>query len=89
MVIDGTTTERLGAVALDGPQLARVRGRYGGRDGVRAVIEHELGHVVGLGHVPDSGQLMSEDMHASMVSFGSGDRAGLARLGGGRCYAYD
>lgn len=78
-----------GAVALDGPQLAHVRGGFGGRDGVRAVIEHELGHVVGLGHVPDSSQLMSEDMHAGVESFGSGDRAGLARLGAGRCYAYD
>lgn len=78
-----------GAVALDGPQLADVRGRFGGRDGVRAVIEHELGHVVGMGHVPDSSQLMAGDMHDGVESFGSGDRAGLARLGAGRCYAYD
>ncbi len=78
-----------GAVALDGPQLARVRVRFGGRASVRAVIEHELGHVIGLDHVADSTQLMSDGLHIGVQSFGSGDRAGLARLGAGRCYADD
>jgi hypothetical protein len=78
-----------GAVALDGPQLARFGGPFGGRDRVRAVIEHELAHIVGLGHVQGGGQLMSEKLRPGVVSFGSGERAGLARLGAGRCYAYE
>ena len=78
-----------GAVALDGPQLGQLGDGFDGRAKVRAVIEHELSHVVGMGHVLDSRQLMSERMHAGIDSFGSGDRAGLARLGAGRCYAHD
>ena len=76
-----------GFVALDGPQLQLLRDGFDGRVAVRAVIEHELGHVVGLAHVEDSSQLMAGSMHAGVDSFGSGDRAGLARLGAGRCFA--
>jgi hypothetical protein len=51
---------------------------------VRAVILHELGHLVGLGHVADPNQLMSETNYG-LHDFGPGDQEGLARLGGGTC----
>jgi hypothetical protein len=46
------------------------------------LIQHELGHVVGLDHVDDRSQLMYPSIHsASPDGYGAGDRAGLAQLG--------
>ncbi|MCU1431160.1 MAG: peptidase and matrixin and adamalysin [Actinotalea sp.] len=48
------------------------------------VLRHEIGHVLGLDHVDDPAQLM----HATSMraqTFQTGDLAGLARLGAGRC----
>lgn len=73
-----------GSVTLDGPDLARVLDGPDGEARVRAVILHELGHLVGLGHVADPAQLMSETNHG-LHDFGPGDREGLARLGAGSC----
>ena len=42
-----------GAIELDGPQLAQIAAGALGDGAARAVIEHELGHVVGLDHVDD------------------------------------
>ncbi len=73
-----------GSVTLDGPDLASVLEGPDGEAQVRAVILHELGHLVGLGHVADPNQLMSETNYG-LHDFGPGDREGLARLGGGSC----
>lgn len=73
-----------GTVWLDAPQLAEALTLPGGRNLVRAVILHELGHVVGLGHVQEPGELMYED-NVGRLGFGPGDREGLAALGRGRC----
>ena len=54
------------------------------RAGARAVVLHELGHLVGLGHVDDSSQLMNES-YVGVVDFQGGDLAGLAALGRGAC----
>ena len=75
-----------GGVTLDGPQLRTVLGERGGKAEVRAVLEHELGHLVGLDHVPDPTQLMNPDRVRGRVSFGAGDLTGLALLGQGSCF---
>lgn len=73
-----------GAVWLDSPQLTEVLSRPNGRNLVRAIVMHELGHLVGLDHVKDPGELMYED-NVGRLGFGPGDREGLAALGRGRC----
>ncbi|GAA1976568.1 hypothetical protein GCM10009798_42210 [Nocardioides panacihumi] len=49
----------------------------------RAVVMHELGHVLGLAHVDDPGELMYPSV--TRTSYGSGDIEGLAKLGAVRC----
>jgi hypothetical protein len=74
-----------GTVYLDGPQLTELSARPGGRDLVRSTLEHELGHLVGLGHVDDATQLMYPRATGAVRTFQAGDLAGLARLGTGPC----
>jgi predicted Zn-dependent protease len=45
----------------------------------RMVLEHELGHVLGLDHTDDSSQLMYKAYHGQN-GLGKGDIAGLKRL---------
>lgn len=57
-----------------------------GRDAeARAVLLHELGHVLGLAHVEDPGELMYSD-NIGRTAYGPGDLAGLRVLGKGRCF---
>lgn len=49
-----------------------------------AVLLHELGHLVGLAHVDDKGEIMYAD-GVIRTTFGVGDLDGLARLGSGGC----
>lgn len=74
-----------GQVLLDGPQLAKILRSPDGRASVRAVVMHELGHVVGLSHVDDPGELMQPNGRPGLTSWGPGDRRGLAALGAVRC----
>lgn len=73
-----------GQVHLDAPALAQMLAAPDGPALVRAVIMHELAHVVGLGHVKDRTQLMHEE-NSGQLDFGEGDRAGLVLLGTGKC----
>ncbi|MBE7325255.1 hypothetical protein IEQ44_11375 [Nocardioides sp. Y6] len=50
----------------------------------QAVVDHELGHLVGLGHVDDPNELMHEDS-LQRWTYGPGDREGMARLGNLDC----
>ncbi|QNN52410.1 matrixin family metalloprotease [Nocardioides mesophilus] len=73
-----------GTAWLDAPALADLAAEPQGRALVRAVIMHELGHVVGLDHVDDRRELMYAE-NGGAIDFGPGDLEGLARLGTGPC----
>lgn len=74
-----------GQLTLDEPDLTEMLARDGGWDAVRAVIMHELAHVVGLDHVEDPSQLMNPTTVRGVAEFGAGDLEGLASLGRGAC----
>ena len=74
-----------GQVVLDATDLAHAPGDAVGAEQVRLVAMHELGHLVGLGHVDDPTQLMHAETGAGRPGFGSGDLRGLHELGSGEC----
>lgn len=74
-----------GLAYLDAPQLTKLQSAPNGNARVRAVIEHELGHVVGLNHVTDPTQLMYPE-EITQTGYGAGDLRGLAYLGQGACH---
>ncbi len=74
-----------GGVELDAAQVANILPRPGGHQVVRAVVLHELGHLVGLGQVTSASQLMYPQALPGMTDFGAGDLTGLAVLGRGSC----
>lgn len=51
---------------------------------LEAIVLHELAHVVGLAHVSEPMELMFTD-NTGQITFGPGDREGLARLGSLPC----
>lgn len=73
-----------GAVQLDGPQFGTLLGQRNGVAPARAVVLHELGHLVGLDHVDDPSQLMHPTANG-LRGYAEGDLAGLAQLGRGPC----
>jgi hypothetical protein len=54
-----------------------------GTDITRSLVMHELGHILGLGHVDDRHEIMNPS--AGPTHWGPGDRKGLALLGKGPC----
>lgn len=83
---DGQSVYVSGVAYLDGPQLAGILERDNGWAEARSVIEHELGHLVGLGHVDDPDQLMHPTGSPRVTGPKQGDLAGLSRLGAGPCF---
>jgi hypothetical protein len=82
---DGPRVFVTGTVSLDAEQLP---GILDGRDGAaaaRAIVLHELGHLVGLAHVDDPEQLMYPEADRFDRDFAAGDLTGLAALGRGPC----
>jgi hypothetical protein len=75
-----------GVVLLNREHLAAVSGWQAGSKRVRAVVLHELGHLVGLDHVDDPSQLMFQRPTVLAYEFSDGDRRGLAELGAGPCF---
>lgn len=73
-----------GQIAIDDDFVTDSLRDPAGQAGLRMVVLHELGHVVGLDHVDDPTQVMHG--RASLFYLGSGDKEGLARAGAGRCF---
>lgn len=74
-----------GTVSLDAEQLGPLLDDPDGRAQARAVVVHELAHVVGLGHVDDPQQLMAPRTDPAVTDLQPGDLTGLALLGSGPC----
>ena len=73
-----------GRLDLDTPQITELLGLPGGADYVSAVMQHELGHVVGLDHVDDPVQLMYPEIGAP-DGLAAGDLTGLYKLHSAHC----
>lgn len=74
-----------GTVVLDGPQFEEILARPDGYSAARAVVVHELGHLVGLDHIEAESELMHPEGRVDVTDFGPGDLTGLAELGAGVC----
>ncbi len=83
-VASGRLVNVTGIAYLDGVTAAADVSRPGGAAAWRSVVMHELGHVVGLGHVTDRSQLMAES-GSGLSDLGPGDLRGLAVLGAQPC----
>jgi hypothetical protein len=74
-----------GMAVFNGPAIAAQLTT--GQDGrARAVLLHELGHLVGLGHVPDPFQVMYDTNSYPLARDHAGDLRGLELLGQGSCF---
>jgi hypothetical protein len=80
---DHSLTYISGSVALDARRFAGYVQTPRGIYNAKAVILHELGHLVGLAHVNDQYQVMFRS--AVLPTYQAGDLAGLAILGKGPC----
>ena len=67
-----------GMVVLDTDAYDRME-RQGDERAEELILAHELGHVLGLDHVDDVGELMNAE-YVGQGGFGPGDRDGLERL---------
>jgi hypothetical protein len=81
--INGVPRYVTGEAALETDWVNTELTRIGGKDKIRAVVMHELGHVIGLNHVDDRHEVMYPSV--GVLDFGPGDLRGLAALGHGPC----
>lgn len=81
---DGWMRYVTGQVTLDSDVYDDLAGERDGAVQARAILLHELGHLVGLDHVDSRAELMYAD-NVGQPDFATGDRNGLVALGRGRC----
>ena len=74
-----------GTVSLDAGRMPEILAFRDGEETARAIVLHELGHLVGLAHVDDPDQLMYPEARREVPDFAAGDLTGLAALGRGAC----
>ncbi|UDY37937.1 hypothetical protein [Dermatobacter hominis] len=75
-----------GDIVLDATDISAVLEGPGGAAAAQGIIQHEVGHLVGLDHVADPAQLMNtEGSPTSATDWGAGDLRGLHELGSGTC----
>jgi hypothetical protein len=74
-----------GGATLDSDTYDHLAHERGGEAAGRAILLHELGHVLGLAHVEDPGELMNSD-NLGLRDFGPGDLTGLEKLGHVACF---
>ena len=81
-----------GKVVLNGPLLHQMQGGFGtgpveGIQGTQgAVVMHEIGHALGLGHAKHVTQIMYPVTTNKPATWGAGDFKGLRVLGRGGCH---
>jgi hypothetical protein len=80
----GHTTYVSGTVYLDPTKFRQVLTGYG-PEPARALVLHELGHLVGLAHVTDPDAIMFPQLNPGVTRYSLGDEVGLAALGRGPC----
>jgi hypothetical protein len=73
-----------GQVVLDERQLAPKA--LPDRPEARAIILHELGHLVGLDHTSDRREIMYSESQFNVTDYGNGDLRGLSLLGTQACF---
>ncbi len=74
-----------GQIRLDAQALTELTAQPEGVELARSVIQHELGHLVGLAHVDDPMEVMFPQANGVITQLGPGDLTGLAQLGRGAC----
>lgn len=81
---DGVLTQYVtGRVVLDSEAFDAIERFRGAEEQHRAIVLHELGHLVGLDHVKDPSQLMYRTTEVTRL--GRGDLRGLALVGDAPC----
>jgi hypothetical protein len=85
--VHGSTRLVSGLLYFDAPELFLLAQRGTGYAIMRTVMLHEIGHLLGLGHVQDPGAVMYPT-DGAQGDYAGGDLRGLAYAGAGPCSHY-